>query len=293
MKLQGLTRGAPADPRPVRDGARRRWASGSSGSSSPTSPTRPTTPARARPARRAPSRSTPGPPTRSRWRSALGVPDLRRRRTSSTGPRRSRTPDEDGDEREDEVEGPPHDAHAGGRPIRRPRDRGASTHPRLAIVPRLRELARAVEGRPARRRVRRARRRRGAGVRSPRIGSPRRRPARGVRPHPQPQRSRSRGTARQMTAASRPSASRRSAGSAARRPRRRDRPRALELDEQLGREEGAAGLDADAARAPRGGTACRRSRRRGPVRPKKIAVGEPVGARVERRGSRGSARLIR
>ena len=58
--------------------------------------------------------------------------------------------------------------------------------------------------------------------------------------------------------------------------------RRAELDEQLGREERAARLDADRPRAPRAGRACRRSRRRSTLSPKKIRFGQAVGPGVER-----------
>ena len=62
-----------------------------------------------------------------------------------------------------------------------------------------------------------------------------------------------------------------------------DRPsRGPQLDQQLGREERAARFDPRRPRAPPGGTACRRSRRRVTRRPKKIRFASRYARRVER-----------
>ena len=242
MKLQGLDPGATPDARPVR--RRPRGAGGDDPRGGDRRPRRrdlprPDPAGRRRPdprdrlpARRTPSRSPCGPASGST-----------RPRRSSTGPASRAT-----------------------RPA-------TTTSPRRRAalgLPRLRELAR-----------RGARNRRGARGAAARLGAGRRLPAlRRAAPSrrsPRPGAGRAPGsttsgagapqksfTARQITDGLR-------AGRRARRPRvvrdadlGHELPGGAQLDQELGREEGAARLDADPLEGAPAGRACRRSRRRGP-----------------------------
>ena len=251
--------GTPADPRPVRRRPSTSWACASSGSSSPSSPTRRSTPASILAGAAGTVEIDARPSDALALAVRAGRPDLRRRAPSWSRPASEPT-----------AASTTTRARPGcrwRRPARRSSTRGSTSSATSSTRSTSTRTARAGADELARRAVGR----RGS---APRGGARVRRLTHMYSRSRQKSR-----TARRMTDGLRPSADRRSAGSAARRPRRSMRPAAPELDQELRREEGAVGLDADVLerRAPEelaGAVDI------GHPQPEEDPVREPVGPRV-------------